>query len=51
MADLVIAGGGPQALALCALLLQKRPRWPGTRNLFGGREAAARIVAALRQDR
>lgn len=27
MADLVIAGGGPQALTLCALLLQKRPRW------------------------
>lgn len=26
MAELVIVGGGPQALTLCALLLQKRPR-------------------------
>ena len=27
MADLVIAGAGPQALTLCCLFLQKRPRW------------------------
>ncbi|MCP9891765.1 SidA/IucD/PvdA family monooxygenase [Cyanobium sp. Aljojuca 7D2] len=27
MADLVIVGAGPQALTLCCLLLQKRPRW------------------------
>jgi cation diffusion facilitator CzcD-associated flavoprotein CzcO len=27
MVDLVIAGAGPQALTLCCLLLQKRPRW------------------------
>ncbi|MXZ82333.1 MAG: lysine N(6)-hydroxylase/L-ornithine N(5)-oxygenase family protein [Synechococcus sp. SB0666_bin_14] len=29
MADLVIVGAGPQALSLCCLLLQKRPRWRG----------------------
>ena len=27
MAELVIVGAGPQALSLCCLLLQKRPRW------------------------
>ncbi len=27
MADLVIAGAGPQSLTLCCQLLQKRPRW------------------------
>ncbi len=27
MTDLVIAGAGPQALSLCCLLVQKRPRW------------------------
>ena len=27
MAELVVAGSGPQALTLCCLLVQKRPRW------------------------
>jgi len=27
VADLVVAGAGPQALSLCCQLLQKRPRW------------------------
>lgn len=27
MAELVIAGSGPQSLTLCCLLVQKRPRW------------------------
>ena len=27
MAELVVAGAGPQALTLCCLLLQKRPHW------------------------
>lgn len=27
MAELVVAGAGPQALTLCCLLLQKRPQW------------------------
>ncbi len=27
MAELVVAGSGPQALTLCCLLLQKRPQW------------------------
>ena len=27
VAELVIVGAGPQALSLCCLLLQKRPRW------------------------
>ncbi|MEX1324542.1 MAG: FAD/NAD(P)-binding protein [Synechococcaceae cyanobacterium] len=29
MTELVVAGAGPQALSLCCLLLQKRPRWRG----------------------
>ena len=27
VAEMVIIGAGPQALSLCCLLLQKRPRW------------------------
>ena len=27
VAELVVVGAGPQALSLCCLLLQKRPRW------------------------